>query len=107
MLMLLHVFLLAFATYTGMTHINSAYGQLILTGEVMDATAYISNGFNMSTTASTDTFPQGYVKITDHTNFPFFGDVFSLTNPFNGQQIIYFSIGDILILVGAIHILFQ
>ena len=103
--MLIHIFLLVFATYLGITHINSAYGQLILTGEVMDATAYISNNF-MSTTASTD-LPQGYVKITDHTNFPFFGDVFSLTNPFNGQQIIYFSIGDILILVGAIHILFQ
>jgi len=104
--MLLHVFLLVFATYLGLTHINSAYGQLILTGEVMDATAYISNGFNMPTTASTD-LTQGYVGITDKTNFPFFGDIFSLTNPFNGQQIIYFSIGDILILVGIIHVLFQ
>ena len=105
--MLLHIFLLVFATYLGITHINGAYGQLILTGEVMDATAYIANGFNMPTTASTDTLTQGYVGITNKTNFPFFGDVFSLTNPFNGQQIIYFSIGDILILVGIIHVLFH
>jgi len=104
--MLLHIFLLVFATYLGLTHINGAYGQLILTGEVMDATAYISNGFNMPTAVSTD-LTQGYVGITDKTNFPFFGDVFSLTNPLNGQQIIYFSIGDILILVGIIHVLFQ
>jgi len=104
--MLLHIFLLVFATYLGMTHINSAYGQLILTGEVMDATAYISNGFNMPVAVSTD-LTKGYVGITHKTNFPFFGDVFSLTNPLNGQQFIYFSIGDILILVGIIHVLFQ
>jgi len=104
--MLLHIFLLVFATYLGLTHINGAYGQLILTGEVMDATAYISNGFNMPTAVSTD-LTKGYVGITNKTNFPFFGDVFNLTNPFNGKQIIYFSIGDILILVGIIHVLFQ